>query len=138
MVSSTTCTAVGLQAPQPHVMGWGHGLTTTIAQISVAVGAAPAGEAEVMCVTSTAATSFSGGVDATKAWGPEIMGPASVTGTWFAGAMGSTAMTRGQGLWAPPPLLAQFCLLYVFHSTHFQMYRCVDLSGICFKQRNLC
>lgn len=50
--------------------------------------------------------------------------------TGFSGAVGSPAMVSRLGSWVPPPMLQQFCLLFVLQSTHFQMYRRVELSGI--------
>ena len=56
---------------------------------------------------------------------PVVLGswilPVSVT--WFAGAMDSTTMPRGLGLWAPPPLLPMFCLLCSNQPT----FKCTDV-----------
>lgn len=52
---------------------------------------------------------------------------ASAAATEFSGAVGSAVMAGvWDGAFAEPPVLASLCV----QSTHVQMYRCVDLSGI--------
>lgn len=46
------------------------------------------------------------------------------------GAAGSVTIAAGSDLSWETLLVSQFCLLNVFQSTHFCVYRCVDISGI--------